>query len=533
MSTHENWILRRAQDPSTGEFWWPVAWFPDGNHLLANSAQTTHEGLKLATWVVSTHSGTAVKLRDDCLAHSISPDGSRIAFTAGAPSYLEEIWVMGAQGEAARKIVASQESEGEDAFFSSLRWSPDGRRIAFRREETFTSRVTVASVALEGGPPVPLVSDAIHWGDFCWMPNGDLLFSVGEKDDWDNMNLWELRPDPKSGASFENPRRLTDWTDFRIEDLSLSRDGTRLTFNKTSSQTSVLVAHLNAKGLTETPRRLTLDDYSTSPLTWASDSKTLFFSSERASSFWILKQKVNENQANQVVTQRSPIGPGRLTPDVSSLLYLEYPGTTTRLMIVPASGGLPHEFEFNPKGLIDNEIDNVDCAKKPATNCVAGTFDRPHHQHTFWNFDPSQPKLRRLFTIDYDLRKGFGWTVSPDGTRIATNKNYADHAEIEIYSLNGRIERRVRVNGFNHSFSVDWASDSLSWFVAVGTATGCSLLRVFQDGHDQVLMTIRNRGSAYTFGLPSPDGKELAIHGESFGGNVWMVDRINELVTVR
>jgi Tol biopolymer transport system component len=314
----------------------------------------------------------------------------------------------------------------------------------------------------------------------------------------------------------------------------MSRDGTRLTFNKTSSQTSVLLARLNAKGLTETPRRLTLDDYKNTPLAWASDDKTLFFASERAGSFWILKQKVDEIEANQVITQRTPTGPARLTSDGTSLLYLEYPSeATTRLMTVSALGGLPRPFEFNPKGQLDNEMDNVDCAKKPATNCVVGTFDKPHHEHTFWNFDPAHPNLRRLFTINYDLRKGFGWTVSPDGTRIATNRNYTDHAEIEIYSLNGTIERRVRVNGFNHTFSVDWASDGLSWFVAVGTATGCSLLRVFADGHDQVLLTMRNRGSAYTYGIPSPDGKELAIHGESFGGNVWMVDRVTQLLAAR
>jgi serine/threonine protein kinase/dipeptidyl aminopeptidase/acylaminoacyl peptidase len=525
ISTHESWTLLRAGGSPNADSWWPVDWFPDGNHLLINSAKTTPGGVKLATWSVSTHSGSAVKLRENCIAHSISPDGLLIAFTSGGVSSREEIWVMGLQGEAARKIVSSQNSGNADSVFSSVRWYPDGRRIAFRKEDHNSDRVSVEIVPLNGGSPVLLAPDAEHWGDFCWSPNGRLLFPSGSRNDSEDMNLCELETDPRSGVPIRSRRQLTDWTGFSIENLSLSRDGTRLSFDKTSLQTDVFVAELRAKGPLEALRRLTLDDYDDVPSAWANDDKTLFFTTERPGYFLIQKQNIDETQAESVVTSQNAMGPVRLTPDGSSLLYIEGLAAARRLMLAPASGGIPQEFEFNNRGVVVNVV----CSQEPAVNCLAGTLDRARHELVFWVFQPPSRDIRRLFAVGYDLRKGLSWTFSPDGTRIALNRNFLDHAEIEIYSLGGELAHRVRVNGFNRFFSIDWAADGSSWFVGTNTATGCSLLRVYQDGRDQVLLNMRGRDMR-TFAIPSPSGKRLAVMGWTISRNVWIVDQINRLL---
>jgi|SRR5579871_2402165 len=57
----------------------------------------------------------------------ISPDGSTIVFVNGERA--NEVWSMGAEGEAPHKLM---ELDPRD-FTDSLSWSPDGRRIAYVR----------------------------------------------------------------------------------------------------------------------------------------------------------------------------------------------------------------------------------------------------------------------------------------------------------------------------------------------------------------------------------------------------------------
>ena len=521
ISTQETWPLLRADRSPDGDTWWPVDWFPDGNHLLANSAKATPAGSKLATWVVSTHTGHAAKIREDAIAHSISPDGSLIAFTAGGFSSREEIWVMTAQGEAARMLVSSQNSGNKDSVFFDVRWSPAGQRLVFRKEDHESDQVSIQTVSLAGGPPEVLARDVGDWGDFCWGPDGRLLFASGSRKAQE-MNLWELKADPKSGLPTGSQRQLTDWTGFSIENLSLSRDGTRLSFDKVSSQTDVFVAELRPKGLLEAPRRFTPDDYDDEPSAWAYDDKTLFFTTVSQGSITIEKQNIDEPQAEAVVTSSESIGPVRLTPDGSYLLYPQGGGARRRLMLAAVSGGKPQVFEFAHRGVVANVV----CAKQPVSTCLAGTLDRARHKNVFWAFAPPKPEIRRLFETDYDLRKGLSWTFSPDGTRIGMNRNYPDHAEIEIYSLSGALISRVPVTGFNHFSSIDWAADGASWFVGTETATGCSLLRVYPDGRAQVLVNMRGRAMR-TFAIPSPNGKRLAFLNRTVSRNVWIVDQSN------
>jgi hypothetical protein len=448
-----------------------------------------------------------------------------IAFTAGGVSSREEVWAMGSQGDAARMLVSAQNWPNTDSVFSSVRWSPGGRRIAFRRKDNKSERVSVESVPLNGGSPVLIESGAETWGDFRWSPNAQLLFPAGPRDSSENMNLWGLRTDPRSDAVVGRERQLTDWIGFSIENLSLSGDGVRLAFNKTSLQTDVFVAEVGAKGFRQAPRRLTLDDYDDIPSAWANDDKTLFFTTARPGNFLIQKQSIDEVQPELVVTSKNRMGPVRLTPDGSSLLYIGGSGTARQLMLAPASGGIPEVFDLANRGVAVNVV----CSQTPATNCLVGTLDKDRHKLVFWELRPPARDIRRLFAIDFDLRKGLSWTLSPDGTTMAMNRNYPDHAEIELYSFDGVITRRVRLNGFNQFFSIDWAADGRSWFVGTGTATGCSLLRVYQDGRDQVLLNMRGR-DMQIFAIPSRSGKRLAIMGWTISRNVWVLDQINRLL---
>ena len=87
---------------------WSVAsWFPDSTQLLTNLFEASGRS---SIWAVSVVGENPRQLRGDAMAQAVSPDGSRIAFTTGAPNYDREIWTMGAQGGDPQKVLAAGEN---------------------------------------------------------------------------------------------------------------------------------------------------------------------------------------------------------------------------------------------------------------------------------------------------------------------------------------------------------------------------------------------------------------------------------------
>src|SRR5271167_4086955 len=104
--------------------WTVASWFPDGTQLLTNLFQASGRS---SIWAFSAVGESPRQVRDDAVGYAVSPDGSRIAFTTGAPNYDREIWTMSAQGGDPQKVLAAGQNESLD----NVQWSPDGGRIAY------------------------------------------------------------------------------------------------------------------------------------------------------------------------------------------------------------------------------------------------------------------------------------------------------------------------------------------------------------------------------------------------------------------
>jgi DNA-binding winged helix-turn-helix (wHTH) protein len=130
--------------------WGLAGWFPDGMRLLANLG----EDKGYSIWTLSILEGSPRKLREAAYANSVSPDGSLIAFTTGGtPSMpFHELWVMGPQGEQARKIANADQNR---RFLEAV-WAPDGRRIATL---AWGDRRAIETHGLTGGRPILVASN--------------------------------------------------------------------------------------------------------------------------------------------------------------------------------------------------------------------------------------------------------------------------------------------------------------------------------------------------------------------------------------
>jgi Tol biopolymer transport system component len=204
-----------------GSHWWIGDWFPDGTRFVVTSLQRWWNQGPHSIWVVSVLGSPPRKLREDAAVGAVSPDGSQIAFLTGRWALgPREIWVMGANGDGAHRIY----SVDERSAMHFLRWSADGHRLAYWKSHETPER-SIESIDLNGGPATVVYSNpGLH--DYCWLPDGRVLFSLEEPTAQfalrRSCNLWEIKVDGHTGRPMNRPRRITNWAGFQIDQLVLS-----------------------------------------------------------------------------------------------------------------------------------------------------------------------------------------------------------------------------------------------------------------------------------------------------------------------
>jgi len=148
--------------------------------------------------------------------------------------------------------------------------------------------------------------------------------------------------------------------------------------------------------------------------------------------------------------------------------------------------------------------------------------DLDRKQYTVSSFDALSGRGRELTRIDYnDADKGdYDLILSPDGTRLAFTTGH--EGLIHILSLRGQPLQEIRVKGWTNFEDMEWAADCKGLFVAHRIQGGAALLYVDLRGNAHVVW--QQHGGTFTYGLPSPDGRHLALLGWTIEGNLWMME---------
>jgi Tol biopolymer transport system component len=526
VETGETQVLPQPTLPESEQVYWELGnWFPDSTRLIANAYPTRTGGASYSdegasVWVVSVLAIAPHKLRDNAFGYSVSRDGSSIAFGTNKGKFgPREIWLMGPNGNQARKLFDTD----ENSAIGGVSWSPDGQRILYVKSDK-TGDATVTR-DLQGGPVNTIFSPSENKSinDAFWLADGRLLYSAREEGPLDSeSNFWTLQIDSRTGKRLGQPRQLTDWSSTCLGSMSASADGKHLSFIKWVSRMTSYVGELKAGGTELTPpRHFPWTDSSDGIGDWTADSKAVVFVSNRTGHFAVYKQSLTEDAAESLVPEGYGRNP-RVSPDGRSVLYLGRGkhGWPTReeepVMRVPIDRG-PSETLF-----IAKPWSQIACARQPSNLCVLAEPSEDNKQVTLTKLDPVNGRGPVLTSFPIDSGSNDWWyDVSPDGTRVATTPNAA--GAIDILSLNGQPTRQIRVKGWSNLLAYSWAADGNGLFVVAGKRGTRVVLHVDLEGNAHPLWESLG-ASGETLAAPSPDGRQLAMQTWTMSGNMWMLE---------
>ncbi len=518
-------------------------WFPDDTHLLIGAVLAGQQ--RPGIWTLSALGGPITKLRDDALPGHVSPDGSWVPFTTnlGRVNY-REIWKMDSNGANAKKLL---QAEDDNTGFDWPGWTPDGRRLTYIKyhEAANSFEVKIESSDLKGGLPAILYAEAADSFEgrrlrgYMLLPDGRMILSLNESGAGRGSvsalgqrgNLWISRTaDPTAKTS--GLKRLTDWQYCLLSNFSLTADGKRLAFIKDEGWGSVYVAGFGTDRTTIAPRQITTNFGYNHADAWTPDSKAVLINSDRDGRLGIYKQTMGADAAEPIATGSDNAWAPFVSPDGAWILYMVYPeragSSLTRVMRVPLAGGPPQEV-LTSEGVVDAPR----CARSPADLCAIAERSRDARQIVFTAFDPVKGRGRELtrFAIDPN-DPDFVWNLSADGSRIAILKmlerpptvNTLSEGPIHILPLDGGARLDLNVKGWK-AFGqyADWSADGKGLFVSSPTDAGDALLYVDMKGNASKVWEHSPMKRA-TRGVPSPDGRYLALLGRNSTMNVWMIE---------
>jgi hypothetical protein len=435
---------------------------------------------------------------------------------------------MGPNGEQARKI---QESD-ENRAICCLTWSRDGKQYLYI--STNSSGDTVLSRNVKGGPPVtifqPSELEKIH--DLLWLHDGRLVHSLSEPVNTvsDVCNYWTMRIDLATGRHLEEPRRLTNWPNFCVSSSSVTNNDKRLAFVASSGFYTTYVADLEAGGRRlRNIRHFTLEDSDDQALGWTPDGR-LIVAQNRGSSWRVYKQSLNSDTQEPIAESAngdwllqgatSPDGKWYIANDWPAGESVEHPSVPIPILRIPLVGGAPETILQLARRA------SVSCARPPSNTCVLAEQSEDRKQMIVSVLDPIKGRGPELARFDFDRELAVVEAptcfIFPDGTRFAMKRS--PESPIEIHSLHGQLIHKVPSQSTVKLPDLIGSAYQNGLLVTRRALGGDELVYLDLQGNVTSLRKCIVSGDQTCSGLPSPDGRHLAIIERNQSNNMWMME---------
>jgi eukaryotic-like serine/threonine-protein kinase len=495
-----------------------VLWFPDNTTLVVSGIRTS-QPVRPAIWSISILTRVPKPLRADGLEACVSPDGSKIAFV---DSERKHLWVMGANGEDPRVIVTAGANETLN-LPAYGRKNSNLRYVRLRTTPSSDSRIAGSAESLR-----PDGRTTVH------SPIPGVTAGAELRDDWfvyslqsepalnRNASLWEAQLDSRSGE-IRDRRQIYDWpgSGLSVLQLSSSADGRRLAVLKRTVQKDVYVADLTPTGDVANPRRLTLDDRTDIALNWTPDGSAILFSSDRNGSSDIFRQRLDQRTAEPVIEgSDDETGPLAVSREGDWYYYLVAPPAAR---LTPAAGRAIMRMRATgsarEKIADDSSQHSVLCPRPGATTgCVL--VEQVDTEVSVYQATGEAVRGQKLTGTTIVRGTPVRADLSPDGSSVAIL--IAQQKLIRVLPLSGG-KRDVPVKAPLDDAMFFWSADSKGWYVSSTPEypAGTELLHVDPNGGVRVI--VRQNARGWISGIPSPDGRRIALTQSSTAANVWLM----------
>jgi Tol biopolymer transport system component len=497
-----------------------------GNDIPSYERQT--EGTHARIWRIPVSGDPPRVIREDAEATAVSPDGKLILFNTHRGALgPREVWQMNSNGGQERLLLRTD----ENSAVYGLAWLAN-ERLAYLLLDN--SGTTVQSQPLSGGASTTALAfreqTTSGLQDIDVLPNGRTFYVLAEPGSNDlYCTLWETRIDPETGKLAAEPHKLTSRTRSCMKVLDASANGQRIIFQELTIDQSIYLADSGPNGSTiRKPRRITPNEaYRVSA--WTRDSQQVIYVAYANGHPGIYRQTIVGGSAELVVSYQPPqlaSGNGtstlrfirpRLTPDGKFLLYTandEKSATRRTILRVPLAGGTPEEV------LSADIYGRPDCALQPYALCAYSERSQDRTQVVFTSFDPFNGSGHRIATFIADTKADYRWAISPGANSIALVNTQTP--TIDVVYLDEHPARKITVKGQRN---FDWlfcAPDGKGFYVSTLGEERSLLLYV--DLHGNAHSVWEEAGGLGTLGIPSPDGKHIALQSWTLATNLWSME---------
>jgi Tol biopolymer transport system component len=303
---------------------------PDGTQLAFTAGARDTQSVRFATYLMPVPLGGTPRRLMERQGMRWSPDGKRITFIRPGGSYGDSLLVADGDGQNEREIVKHSGAY----HIHQPRWSANGREVYFNYGFHNNSDETteIFKVGVEGGTPERVVKTARRAVAALPSPDGRHLFFAANLDDV-NANLWQR--DLATGRD----RRLTFGLG-EYDTPSISADGRRLVATASDVRQALVRVRLAADTAPVLERLSEGYDGDVHPC-WSPDGTRIVFSSTRGGSRNIWRARADFSNPVALTTWNAMDDGPAYSPDGSQVAFVSDQGGRRGIWIVSADGGTP------------------------------------------------------------------------------------------------------------------------------------------------------------------------------------------------
>jgi eukaryotic-like serine/threonine-protein kinase len=501
-----------------------ITWFADGSKLAITG--TMKGEARSSIWVAPVNGEPSSLVVPEGIEGVPSPDGKQLALLSADAVV---IWVAGADGSNPRPL----RNAGEKSTYSSLVWSPDGKRLAYQRREYapklgerdsprqreananfrfIYESLDVATRQVVASQPDFAMSSAAMLADgrivfVRWPDPGMPLEKV----------VWEARTDPRTGAISGDARVVGPAAPYQLSQVSASADGSLIAVVRSTDLLNIFVAGLSVadgRASLVNPQRITFAESLDFPHAWTPDGQSMIFESNRNGTYDLYRQRVDRREGELMAGSPGEDVLAQVSADQKWILYRELTGPSGSLVMrLPIHGG-PAERVFSGA-----RTEEFRCALQPGRRCVLRSIE--DEQFVFRELDPIRGRGAELARTAWAPFVVADWDISPDGSAVAIPNHDPRDARVRIVPLGatqaGRAEKVLNIDGLKNLNGVFWAASGDGLFVSTAADPGGVIYYVNMQGRYNTVL----ESSRPVYVTPSPDGKRVVFPDRVDSNNVW------------